>query len=548
MANIKTSGTSPESAIQAEKEFQLARQQAEMKAGEALFRQAAQKITEQREKARSDNTETEESQPKDTAQLSEAHLRPHAGETGNVDESFKWVLEMAGKDWEILLKWQPESGMPLPSQLEELSVLYLALLEAALKYTEGEHLAWQMERLDSLLAEKLSAVMEQNLEELTHLLEQTGNTAATDSIRSSLYRQTAGRTLSPQAAHRLFLQETAFGRGSTRPFTAASSSSFTAAKFSGKGMNNQLSAKQDTRFQQTYSRQQSKASSPFSGEGMIYQPSRKQNVRFQQVYYGQQNSWKEQIRQRKEMISSASKGIAENTFRGTGLVSCSAKELETANRFAAHLNGRGNLFQNPDITARNDEITGLLAAVMSIKGQVYTAQAGQTSSLALNLQNAIEKMVDHYLSQKGVTNVYYHTLAAYEKIRNPQKAIQSGQDYAYQRFCEKQKNPAYQKSAAYSRDAGFFRSLLKQISPEKDFALGTNALQKDWENFLHAIGRMPKPSYLSSKAKRYSPWGILMNPGTHRTGISTVIINILLGTAVVILLGILTVFFFRMGA
>ncbi len=556
MSKLKTSSTSSEPALHAEKEFQLARQQAEMKAGEALFRNASQKIVERREKLLSDDADVspiEENQPRDTAQLSELHRRPRTGEAGSADEVLEWVLEMAEKDWEAFLKWQPEFSTSLQAQLSELSKLYLALLEAALKYAEGENLVWQMERLDVLLAQKLCIIMEQNLEQLTILLEQNGQTAVMDGIFSSLYRQTAGRTLSLQGARSLFAQGGTVSYGS-RAFSSAglSSSSLTqaspdfspsslskaaAGSFSGKAANTSLSAGQDALSRQSGRRQQSASSSSFSGEGMIYQSSRKQNVRFQQVYHGQKNSWREQIKQRNEVIGSARKGIADNTFHKAGTVVCSGKDLEAANRFAAHLNGRGNLFQNPEISAVNDEVTGLLAAIMSMKGQVYAGECKQADSLVLGLQKAIRKMVDHYLAQKGAANVYYHTLEVYQRGRNPQKAIMLGQDYAYQRFCKKQKEPAYQRSAPYSREAGFFRAVLKNISPEKEVALGVNVLQKDWENFLRSLGKGKKSSH-TSKAERYSPWGILLDPGMRDAEGYGGSMKILLGAAVLLLIAI----------
>lgn len=557
MSKLKTSSTSSEPALHAEKEFQLARQQAEMKAGEALFRNASQKVIERREKLLSEDTDvgqTEENQPRDTAQLSELHRRPRTGEAGSADEILEWVLEMAEKDWEAFLKWQPEFSASLQAQLSELSKLYLALLEAALKYAEGENLAWQMERLDVLLAQKLCIIMEQNLEQLTILLEQNGQTAVMDGIFSSLYRQTAGRTLSRQAAHSLLAQGSTFSYGGSRAFSSAglspssltqaspvfSSSSLSkaaAGSFSGKAANASLSAGQDALSRQSGRRQQSGISSSFSGEGMIYQSSRKQSVRFQQVYHGQKNSWREQIKQRNEVIGSARKGIADNTFHKAGTVMCSGKDLETANRFAAHLNGRGNLFQNPEISAVNDEVTGLLAAIMSMKGQVYAGECKQADSLVLGLQKAIRKMVDHYLSQKGVSNVYYHTLEVYQRGRNPQKAIMAGQDYAYQRFCKKQKEPEYQRSAPYSREAGFFRAVLKNISPEKEVALGVSVLQKDWENFLRSMGKGKKSSH-TSKAERYSPWGILLDSGMRDAEGYGGSMKILLGAAVLLLIAI----------
>lgn len=535
MSKIEASGTSSEPAVDAKMELLLARQQAEIKAGEALFREAAQKITDQREKMQSDNAEEQnQCQPKDTAQLSDMHLRLRTDGDRTMEEILIWILEMAGEDWEAFLAWQPEYDGSLSDQLQELSKLYLELLEAALKYAEGDNLVLQLQRLDDLLAQKLSSVMNQNLEFLTHLLEKNGETGVVDGIRSNLYRQTAGKSLSLQAAHRLFVQATSGRYGNARH-----SDSVTVSSFKGEEIHTPSSA---------YARQSgrgmpSASSLPFSGEGMIYQSSRKQNVRFRQVYDRQQNLWKEQIRQRNEVIHRARKGIAENTFHRTSALFCSAKELERANQFAAHVSGQGNLFQNPDISARNEEVTGLLAAIMTIKGQVFAGVSGQANSLILSLQKVIGKMTDHYLSQKGGADVYYYTLSAYMKMKNPRKAVQIGQDYAYQQFCEKQKNPVYQKLTAYSRESGFFRAF-QSTSLEKDFAFGCNVLQKDWELFLHSVGTIGNSSYLSG-VERYSPWGMLADPGTGRAGGRGNRIKI--AFVALFFLGILAIFIFRAG-
>lgn len=510
MSKIKTSSAALETALLAEKEFPPDRQQAEMKAGEALFQEASQKIAEQRENIEAEDGDTKEYQPKDTAQLSDLHLRIHRETTGTMEGIPEWVLELAKKDWEVFLEWQPDAGVFLQVQLQELSRLYLRLLEAAFTFAEGENLAEQTERLDALLVHKLHLVMKENLEQLMIMLENTGETAVLEGICANLYQQTAGRTLSAKAVHNLYMQTVSPARQGS---------------FSGKGIG-------------ANSMQQSRT---FSGEGMIYQPSRKQNIRFQQVYHGQKNSWKEQIRQRTKVISDARKGIAENTFRQAGSVSCTGKELERANRFAAHINGSGNLFHHPELNAGNEEVTGLLAAIMTIKGLVYAGENEQKNSLILSFQKAIGKILDHYLSQKGVTNVYYYTLSAYRQMKNPQKAIQTGQNYAYQQFHKKQKDPIYQRNASYSRESGFFRAFLKHMSPERELALGSSILRKDWENFLRIIGK-PAKSSDSSRAEKYSPWGILLDPEIQHTS-SNAMANVLLGIAIVIVIVVLAAVF-----
>lgn len=504
MSKIKTAHTSSEPAVSTDKGFLLARQQAEIKSGEALLRGISQTDREQHEKARSSDQEEEQEDPKDTAEISEARRWMSSDGTGSVSEVLRWILEME-EAWEAFLGWQPDPGLDLPAQLQQLSKLYLTLLEAALKYAEGENLTEQLERLDSILAQKLNLVMEQKLKQLISLLKETGQTETLDSIRSGLYRQTAGRTLSPQAARTLFAQGRQESRGSTGRSGAAAS---------------------------------------FRGEGMVYQSSGKLNSRFQETYHTQQNSWKEQIRQRNEAIRSARNGIAEHTFQRGRCVSCSGRELEKAERFAGHIAFSGNLFKNPGISARNEEVTGLLAAVMFIKGQVYAGES-RKSGMAHPLQNAIIKIIDQYLGPKGASHVYYHTLTAYRQMQDPHKAIEDGQDYAYRRFQEKQRDPAFQRSPHYSRESGFFRTLLKGLSAERELALGMSILQKDWQNFLCVIGNRQNSSYLSGMEIR-SPWGVLADTGIPRAGSSKKAGKLLLGAAVLILMAALAVIGFRL--
>ena len=208
------------------------------------------------------------------------------------------------------------------------------------------------------------------------------------------------------------------------------------------------------------------------------------------------------------------------------------------------MDGSGNLFKNPGITARNEEVTGLLAAVMSIKGQVYAKESKQGTSIALALERAIEKITLQYLNRKGASNVYYHTLSAYKQTQNAQKAIEKGQEYAYRQFQKKQGDPAYQKSPHYSKESGFFRAMTKNISPEKGFALGSSILQKDWQNFLTIIGNRQDP--YSSRADIYSPWGMLADTKTHLPDSGGTVGKILLGAAVLAILCALAIACFRL--
>lgn len=587
MSEIKAANTAFDSAISAEKEVQLAKQQAELITGEAQLQEFSNALTKQQENIQAAHKDTQSEPPKDSAELSDIRRRLSADGAISPEEALKWILEMEGEKWEAFLQWQPNPNLALPKQLQELSKLYLSLLEAALKYAEGENLTRQLERLDALLAQKLTLIMDENLKSLASLLKESGQSTALDSVRASLYRQTAGRTISPQAAHALFTRrQQAGGRsmpafGSSVNESARFQNAYDTRENSWKEQSRQKNAiinnfqkdsamegmtyhptkKQNARHQQAYhlrqnsgeeqarqsgegigSSRNSRRSAP--QEGMIYQPAGKQGVRFGQACHTQQNSWKEQIRQRNEVISNSWKGIAENTFKQGSSNFCCGRELEKANRFASHLDGSGNLFKNPGITARNEEVTGLLAAVMSIKGQVYAKESKQGTSIALALERAIEKITLQYLNRKGASNVYYHTLSAYKQTQNAQKAIEKGQEYAYRQFQKKQGDPAYQKSPHYSKESGFFRAMTKNISPEKGFALGSSILQKDWQNFLTIIRNRQDP--YSSRADIYSPWGMLADTKTHLPDSGGTVGKILLGAAVLAILCALAIACFRL--
>ncbi len=536
MSNIKETATRPEVSPLAGKDLQLAKQQIEMEAGQAMLRETAKTFKAQKEQIEQNQTSAANDQkeaeaPKDTSEISEIHHWPGANKTAAADAASKWCLELDTKNWDALLAWTPTPGAELSEQVQELSKLYLALLESILKYTEGEWQAIQLEQLDTLLAEKLQLLMDANLDEVARLLEQTGQDTALDGIKSSMYQQATGQSISARAVNALFTRARRFGMGRGFDFIGNTS------VHGGQGRN-ASGARVGSSSAWSSSSSRSSSASLSSKEGRIYNRAGESNRHFSQASAASQKNWKAQIRQRTEVINQARKGIAGNSLTRGASVSYTGKELARANRFAAHINGSGNLFRNPKISAQNAEVTGLLAAVMSIKGRVF-AGAGKENAIALPIQNAIDKIIDQYLRQRDASRVYYYTISAYEKQKDPGQAMKEGQAYAYQQFKEKKENPAWQKSPHYSRQAGFFQALLKGQSPEKELAFGFNILQKDWRSFLDTLAKSGGFSY-RSEPERYSPWGAMARSGKARTDSGESIGKLLLiGTAALIGLGVL---------
>ena len=153
MSQIKTASTAPGPAAHAEQDLQLARQQAERKGSEILLQELSRTVKEQREDARDSRTDPKQETPTDMAEIARTRRSSASDGTSSADEARRWILEMAEKVWESFLEWQPDGDLDLTKQLQELSKLYLALLEATLKNAEGEALKEQMDRSEEHTSE-----------------------------------------------------------------------------------------------------------------------------------------------------------------------------------------------------------------------------------------------------------------------------------------------------------------------------------------------------------------------------------------------------------
>lgn len=507
MANVKEmSGNSASSAnaSSAVLDARIARKTLEMQAGQVMVEAAVKKAEQVKEELeRERETKEEEKEPnkeeekKDTSELSKQSK--WFGIEGKIlkEGDIKWILEMEQELWEAFLNWKPVQGENLSGQLEELSKLYLALLEAILTHTMGEEQTAQMERLDELLAQKLTSLLDTDLKELMELLEQTEQTETIQNVKSSIYKRTTGQSISNRAANQFYAKGKA-NTGNTRFFMPESSAegknSVRAASYSGSSL--------------------LAGASSVSEEGTLYQLSKGRNIKINQEFDAQRKSGERQISQRNQVLgNTGGKGRTSAGF-STG-AAFTGNELARANRFASHINGSGNLFKNPGINAQNEEMIGYLAAITSIKGQMFAALSGKENAMNIPIKNALDQFIDYYLSQKGVYKVYDYTTNAYERTQNPQKALEEGLEYAYALFREKKEDASYKQQAAYSEQAGFFQMLLKNQTLQADLLKGIKILEENWKQYLKSIGESEKKG-ISLKMQKHSPWGALLEPGGHQ--------------------------------
>lgn len=512
MANVKEMGGSQagssSQASFAALDARIAKKAMEMQAGQAAVEtvskralEVKEQLEQEREARAREKEPNKEEEKKDTSELSKQSR--WFGIEGKLmkEGDIKWILEMERELWEAFLNWKPIEGEGLSRQLEELSKLYLALLEAVLVHTMGEEQAAQIERLDELLAQKLSGLLDTDLKDLMELLEQTEQTETVQKVKASIYKQTTGQGISAGAAHQFYAKGKANG-GNTRFFMPESS---------GTGKNAARTA--------LYS-QASAPSRQISDEGSLYQLAKGRNITMNQEFEAGRRSGEMQISRRNQVLAGTGSKAGTGAGRAGGTEvsggqTFTGKELARANRFAAHINGSGNLLKNPAMNARNEEVVGYLAAITSIKGQMYASVSGKENGMNVPVKNALNQMVDYYLTQKGVYKVYDYTTNAYERTKSPQKALEEGLEYAYTLFREKKGDISYRQQAAYSEEAGFFQSMLKNQTLQEDLLRGIRLLEDNWKQFLKSIDENDKKG-ISLKMQKHSPWGALLEPGGYR--------------------------------
>lgn len=481
MAQVKEAGNHSQ-AVYAAEEARAAQKTAQMAAGSMMLAESVRQVEKEREAIKKEQEKKEEEDKdkegreyKDTPELS--RQSKWFGTEGKLleQENIKWTLEMEQEVWENLLNWLPSKDKLLSEQLKELSKLYMELLEALLSHTAGEEQAAQREMLDTALAQKLSLLLDVDLKDLMKLLEENGQTDTLDSIKADVYKQTTGEKVSGKEAGGLLERARMRVSGESRFFVPETA---------------------ETRREDT---------------GVIYKRSGGRSVQVNQAFSTYKNSEEVQLNQRNV--------VASGGRNGGGVKSSTAvymgQELTKANSFAGHINGSGNLFKNTEINAKNEEVTGLLAGITSLKGQIYAGTAGRENAMKVPVKNALNQFIDYYLTQKGVYKVYYHTISAYERTKDAQKSMEEGLEYAYRQFLEKKNDEAYRRQAAYSEQAGFFHALRKDMTMEEDLRRGLFLLEKNWKDFLRSIGEEERKDILVTLQK-YSIWGQLLKPESQR--------------------------------
>ena len=416
-----------------------------------------------------------------------------------------WVLEMEWELWESFLNWFPSEGTSLSEQLDQLSQLYMKLLESILTHTEeGAQQQEQLGRLISVLSEKLNLLTEHSVKDLLEFAEAFGNKDDAINIRSSLYRNVTKEALPGKEAKAFF----------------------------------------------------EKGKMPSQSEGtVLYARSGKGEVQVNKNY-------RTHVNENRTVFAGRNETWAVKASHGKSGSLYTSKELETADRFVKYIRRNGNLLDSVEhaetalsrtrvkgtqSAAQNEDgMKGVAAAAMDMKAEVFydsvhtssgnlssRSSEKQSGGLFAAVRNMVSRMVDRYLAQaenaqraassqsiqRAASNreadhsaentasgrtprdVYYYIMNVYRKTGIPEEALAAGIKYAMQ---------------------------------QEGWMAGARFISRDWEEFLHVIGQQ-KEINLVRYMEKYSPWGIFKEEGQQFLGKKGLNKILLLGLTIIII-------------
>ncbi len=479
---------------------------AKLKSGEALVNAAAKHAVEEREKIlkehqdeKVDKDSTSEAK-EDCAQLSEKS-KWFGIYSKTLEENIKWTLEME-KAWLLLLNWIP-TGTSIATQINELTDLYLSLMEAILTHTSDvTEQNEQIQMLEQVLSKKLNLLFEKNVGALDAFLDKYGQKQTVIEMKSEIFRHITGNGVGAQEAERMFTHNS--------PGTAA-------------------------------------AYGKSSDQGMLYQMSKNGGVAFSRQYntHAEQeklhtNQYLQAMRKQHAQLGQSHQTIYSEM--GTGKYSMA--DLQKTNSFLTYIERDGNLFQNPNLSIHNDEALGVLSAIMSMKSALFIKESHLGRSASIAVHSGVDKMIDSYVHQRFMTQgrntrdtfrIHNYILSIYSNTKDAQKAISKGLEYAYQIFSNKKETTTNVQDIRNYQMYAFWGTGKKDINA--DLKEGNRILQKDWQQFLQNLER-----YAGSirQMEKQSPWGMLVKPFTLKKPVAFLLTMVFL--ALLFIWGILQFF------
>lgn len=425
---------------------------------------------------------------RDTAALSEESVYYKLSPEELSDLEGMWGKEAADLAWEDILKWNPSLAKAVADELAGLAGIYKELLSAILANTTAGLQGQQLALLDKTLSDILMEMLNARMGELEALFGKFGTGASMTAVKAALYRAVTGNALSGKELEQVFKES--LSRKGSGPDRREGS------------IRIPVSEEADE-----------------ADQGIIYQKAGDGRIKNDSQYAQRMRKetaaavWNRAASGAQASISS----IGKNTVY-------SSDDLEMAERFAGYMNRSGNLLKAPVLSGGSEELYGFLAAVVSIKSQLYMVKTGIHKGLASDLREAVDRMIDLQLQEalrqseaglpggqtgkrpsfqpRSAYRIYYYIMNLYQTARDPEEAINKGLRHAYQQYFKRKE---YEKR---DLEPGSFFTKEKR-EPVGDWKEGKRFLEQDWKDFLSFVERGDTGD-IPLGVLVLSPWGMFV--------------------------------------
>ncbi len=466
---------------------------------EALSRSEEKRLEEKDKANGSEGEETRETRTdRDMAALSRESVYYSLSKEELSDLDKIWGMEKADLAWKDILEWSPSDSKSFSLELDSLAAIYRELLLAILEHTTAGVQQDQLAALETALSASLMKMLETRMGELGLFLGTFGSQSSMTAIKAALYRSVTGNSLSGNELERVFKGQPEMNRD-----LAALNPIGVRMPVSESGAGREL--------------------------GMIYQPAGEGRIKNDPLYAQ---------RMRKEapvstLEGSGFPGTRESKIYGAQSFLSSMEnktvyspaDLELAEGFAKYMNSKGNLFRSTGLSGGSGQLYGFLAAVMAIKSQSYGAYSGINKGLAVDLREAVDRMIDLYIQDasrqcemagkgpgskpphfqpRAAYKVYYYMMNLYQVSRDIGETSNRGIRQAYQQFLK-------ERECLEGRDASSSFFTKEKKDPKEDWKEGKRLVEQDWREFLSFMGREDL-GRLPQGLMELSPWGMLAEP------------------------------------
>ena len=453
-------------------------------AGEIVLNQVAAQTQAMKEEAKvveSENTEKSRS-VRDTASVSDS---PEVWDEEEWKEAFREITD-----------WNSSETLPLSEELRQLARIYEELLLLVL--THGSQEGGEAQQLNQGLSALMQKLLMSRLGDLELLLSNYGSAISINALRAAICRSVMGKNYTEAELNLVFGPRDLAGKP-------------TGAVREG-GIRTPVSPGDDE-----------------TGMGIIYQPAGSGTIKNNPGYA------KNLMKETSLVIldkGTSFKRKAEKT-QGARLTISPLKsgrvyeisDLEAAQRFASYINREGNLFRAAGLTGKSEELWGFLAALMSIKSQIFVSYLGVDKGIAMDLREAGDRMTDELVQEmvsqsalkysgaggrkpvfeaKDVYKIFYYMMNLYQTKADVNETANKGIRYAYQQFLKKK-----EVSETRREPEPFFTRDKKE--PAEDFKEGRRLIERDWKEFSELLNS-EHSSEMPQGVLVLSPWGMLAEP------------------------------------